>query len=166
MSLDSISISDIMNKNVKVEEQNQNIFAIAKVMHDNKIGSVVIIDNNKDKNPVGIVTEKDVIKILALFQPSNLQKPIREYMSHPVITIAPTASIGDAMKTMYEKKIRRIIVLTQNSIAGIVTEHDIFNTIIKNKEILSSIADGNFPIPQKQSFEEFSHFWFSNSFFK
>lgn len=50
-------MSEVMKKNVKVEEQNQNIFAISKSMFDNNIGSVVIIDNYESKDPVGIVTE-------------------------------------------------------------------------------------------------------------
>ena len=53
-----------MNKDVKVEEQNQTIFAISRIMSDNNIGSVVIVDNHKNKNPVGIVTEHDIFKLL------------------------------------------------------------------------------------------------------
>lgn len=166
MSLESITISTIMNKNVKVEEQNQNIFAIANIMHENKIGSVVIIDNNKDKNPVGIVTEKDLIRIIGKLQPAVLQAPIKEHMSHPVITVSTTASIADVMKIMYEKKIRRIVIVEKNKMIGIVTEHDIFIAIIKNKDLLSSIIEGNLPIPQKQTQEGLTHFWFDNSFFK
>ena len=64
MSTDSISISDIMSKDVKVEAQNQNIFAVAKIMSDNDIGSVIIIDNHENRNPVGIVTKRDILRIL------------------------------------------------------------------------------------------------------
>ena len=45
MSLESNNVSDIITKDVKVEEQNQNIFAVSKIMFDNHIGSVIIIDN-------------------------------------------------------------------------------------------------------------------------
>ena len=45
-----------MSKDVKVEAQNQNILAVSKVMTDNNIGSVFIVDNHKSKNLVGIVT--------------------------------------------------------------------------------------------------------------
>ena len=62
MSLESISISKIMSRGVKTEAQNQNIFAVSKIMSDNDIGSVVIIDDYDKRNPVGIVTERDIIK--------------------------------------------------------------------------------------------------------
>jgi CBS domain-containing protein len=166
MSLESISIVDILNKDVKTAEQNQNIIEISKVMFENNIGSVVIIDSNESKNPVGIITERDVIRILSSKQLGNLQVPIKELMSHPIITLSSKSSVLDAMKLMYERKIRRIIVLGGNSFIGIVTEHDLFNTLMKNKNLITTVVDSNFPIPQKDMYQEFSHHWFSNSFFR
>ncbi|WP_458747021.1 CBS domain-containing protein [Candidatus Nitrosocosmicus sp. T] len=157
---------DILNKDVKTAEQNQNIFEISKIMFDNKIGSVVVIDSNESKNPVGIITEKDIIRILSSTQLVNMQVPIKELMSHPIITLSSRSSVLDAMKLMYERKIRRIIVLEGNSFVGIVTEHDLFNTLMKNKNLITTVMDSNFPIPQKDMYQEFSHHWFSNSFFK
>ena len=63
MSLESTRISDIMNKDVKVEVQNQTIFAISRIMSDNNIESAVIVDNHKNKNLVGVVTERNIIRI-------------------------------------------------------------------------------------------------------
>jgi CBS domain-containing protein len=166
MSLESISIMDILNKDVKTAEQKQNIFEISKIMFDNNIGSVVIIDNYESKNPVGIVTERDIIRILSSTQLANLQVPIKEFMSHPIVTLSSKSSILDAMKLMYERKIRRIIILEGNSFVGIVTEHDIFNILMNNKNLIATVTDSNFPIPQKDMYQEFSHHWFSNSFFK
>jgi predicted transcriptional regulator len=68
MSLESLNVSEVMKKNVKVEGQNQNVFAISKSMFDNNIGSVVILDNYESKNRVGIVTERDIIRILSSLQ--------------------------------------------------------------------------------------------------
>jgi predicted transcriptional regulator len=53
-----------MSKDVKIETQNQNIFAVAKIMSDNDVCSVIVIDNYENRNPVGIVTENDMIRIL------------------------------------------------------------------------------------------------------
>ena len=64
MSLESISISDIMIKDVKVEMQDQNLFAVSKIMSDNNIGSVIIIDSLDNRSPASIVTERDINRIL------------------------------------------------------------------------------------------------------
>jgi len=166
MGLDSISISEIVNKDVKVIEQEQNIFDTSKVMIDNNIGSVVVIDNNESKNPVGIVTERDVVRIVSTFALSDLQVPVRKLMSYPLITLSHNASVLDAMKLMNERKIRRVIILNESTLIGIVTEHDIFNLLMSNKELITTVIAGDFPIPQKDIYKDFSHFWFSNSFYK
>ena len=166
MSLESISIMDILNKNVKTAEQNQNILEISKIMFDNNIGSVVIVDNYESNNPVGVITERDIIRILSTTQLGNFQMPVSELMSHPIITLSSKSSILDAMKLMYERKIRRIIILEGNSFVGIITEHDLFNTLMKNKDLITMVADSNLPIPQRDMYQDFAHHWFSNSFFK
>ena len=166
MGLESIGISEIIKKDVKVIDQEQNIFAASKVMIDNNIGSVVIIDNNESKNPVGILTERDIVKIVSTFSLADLQVPIRKLMSYPLITLSQNASVLDAMKLMYERKIRRVIVLEGNALAGIVTEYDLFKLLMSNRELITTVISGDFPIPKKDLYEDFSHFWFSNSFYK
>ncbi len=166
MGLESISISEIINKDVKVIDQEKNIFDSSKVMIDNNIGSVVIIDNNESKNPVGILTERDIVKIVSTFSLADLQVPIRKLMSYPLITLSQNASVLDAMKLMYERKIRRVIVLEAKTLTGIVTEHDIFKLLMSNKELITTFISSDFPIPRKDLYEDFSHFWFSNTFYK
>lgn len=166
MGLESIGISEIVNKNVKVIDQEQNIFNTSKVMIDNSIGSVIVIDNNENKNPVGIITERDIVRIVSTFSLSDLEVPIRELMSSPLITLSQNASVLDAMKLMYEQKIRRVIILEGNTLVGIVTEHDIFKRLMGNKELIATVMSNDFPIPKKDFHEDFSRFWFSNSFYK
>ncbi|GKS61811.1 CBS domain-containing protein [Candidatus Nitrosocosmicus sp.] len=166
MGLESISISDVITKDVKVIDQEQNIFDTSKVMVDNNIGSVVVIDNNDSKNPVGIVTERDIVRIVSTFSLSDLQVPIRKLMSYPLITLSKNASVLDAMKLMYERKIKRVIILEDNKLAGIVSDHDIFNLLMNNKELITTVIASDFPIHQKDVYEDFSRFWFSNSYYK
>jgi signal-transduction protein with cAMP-binding, CBS, and nucleotidyltransferase domain len=166
MGLESISISDVITKDVKVIDQEQNIFDTSKVMIDNNIGSVVVIDNNDSKNPVGIITERDIVRIVSTFSLSDLQVPIRKLMSYPLITLSKNASVLDAMKLMYERKIRRVIILEDNTLGGIVTEHDIFKLLMNNKELITTVIASDFPIPQEDLYEDFSRFWFSNSYYK
>ncbi|WP_458747359.1 CBS domain-containing protein [Candidatus Nitrosocosmicus sp. T] len=166
MGLESIGISEIINKNVKVIDQEQNVFDASKVMIDNNIGSVVVIDNNDSKNPVGIITERDIVRIVSTFSLSDLEVPIRKLMSYPLITLSQNASVLDAMKLMYERKIRRVIILESKTLVGIVTEHNIFKLLMSNRELITTVVSDDFPIPQKDLYEDFSHFWFSNSFYK
>lgn len=165
MSLDSSGISSLMTKNIVVAEQDANIIGISRIMSNNNIGSVVIVEDLKTRKPVGIITERDVIRSIGMLQPHQLVVPVREHMSHPLITLSSQATVLDAMKLMYEKKIRRIIILDHDRLAGIITDKDIFRYLVENKDLLSDlITSGDLPIPENRIKDEMSHFWFFNNF--
>ena len=165
MSHDSSGISSLMTKNIVVAEQDANIIGISRIMSNNNIGSVVIVEDLKTRKPVGIITERDVIRSIGMLQPHQLVVPVREHMSHPLITLSSQATVLDAMKLMYEKKIRRIIILDHDRLAGIITDKDIFRYLVENKDLLSDlITSGDLPIPENQIKDEMSHFWFFNNF--
>ena len=88
MSLASVSLFDIMITNVKMIEENQTIQTVCKVMHDGDIGSLVVVsvDKNGNLKPVGMITERDIVKIIALYP---VKVSVRELMSKPIITIYP-----------------------------------------------------------------------------
>lgn len=165
MSLDSSGISSLMTKNIVVAEQDANIIGISRIMSNNNIGSVVIVEDLKTRKPVGIITERDVIRSIGMLQPHQLVVPVREHMSHPLITLSSQVTVLDAMKLMYEKKIRRIIILDHDRLAGIITDKDIFRYLVENKDLLSDlITSGDLPIPENRIKDEMSHFWFFNNF--
>lgn len=164
MSLDSISISTIMNKNIIVVEQDLNLISISKIMSNNDIGSVVIVDDLDTRKPIGIITERDIVRTIGMIQPHQLLVPIREHMSHPVITLSSNATVYDAIRLMYEKKIRRLIILEKEKLVGIITDKDIFRSLVNNKELLSTTIGGHLPIPEDKLKDEISHFWFNNTF--
>ena len=75
MSLDSIGISTIMNKNIVVVEQDLNLISISKIMSNNDIGSVVIVDDLDTRKPIGIITERDIVRTIGMIQPHQLLVP-------------------------------------------------------------------------------------------
>lgn len=164
MSLDSIGISTIMNKNIIVVEQDLNLISISKIMSNNDIGSVVIVDDLDTRRPIGIITERDIVRTIGMIQPHQLLVSIREHMSHPLVTLSSNATVYDAIRLMYEKKIRRIIILEKEKLVGIVTDKDIFRSLVNNRELLSTSIGGHLPIPEDKLKDEISHFWFYNTF--
>ena len=164
MSIDSIGITNLMNKNIIVAEQNVNLIGVSRIMSNNNIGCVVIVDNLNTRKPIGIITERDVIRTIGMLQPHQMIVPVRDHMSHPLITLSSKATIADAMKLMYERKIRRVIILENDKLAGILTDKDIFRYLVENKDLLSTVIASNLPIPENQLKQDISHFWFINTF--
>ena len=144
MSIESIRISSFMTRNIKTETEDQNIHAVCKTMNDNNIGSVIIMTPfyQNNQKPVGIITERDVVRIVGQLNPSLLRIPIKELVSRPLITLSPNSSIKDAMQTMQQNNIRRIPIVERETIQGIVTDRDIFRAIMDNRIPLDNLVSG------------------------
>jgi CBS domain-containing protein len=105
MSIETIPVSNYMSaKGIITETVDQNIYAACS------IGCVVVEDKNSGKNvkPVGILTERDVVRIFGTLDSASSRSPLSEIMSKPLITISTDSSIKDAIQTMQQKNIRAV----------------------------------------------------------
>ena len=156
MSIESVTVSGIMVKDVKTATDSQTIKVIAKTMSTHDIGSVVIVDN--DKRPVGILTEKDIVKVVASEGISTHQATAREFMSKPVFTLRETNSIKDALQQMQTKDIRRLpVVDSKNRMVGIVTDKDIFKALTKSQTLVTSFCE-SLMVEYKPIYDRLSEF--------
>jgi CBS domain-containing protein len=172
MVIESIPVSSFMTRNVITETEDQSIQAICKIMNDNSIGSVIIVKGldsnapnrrNNNKEIVGIITERDIVRIIGLLQPSLLTVPIREFMSKPVIILSPNNSIKDAIQTMQLKNIRTLPVVENQNLQGIITEKDIFKAIMNNRSLIPDLFSSNQSLMDRRDvFDQFSEYWFSD----
>jgi CBS domain-containing protein len=177
VSIELIPVSSLMSKNVKTQTSDQNIRAVCRIMHENNIGSVVIVNhgrdhtngNNTDNKPVGIITERDIVRIIGRLEPSLFVVPVHELMSKPLITISPNNSVREAMHTMQAKNIRRIVVVEKegkdnnnDKMVGIITDKDIFRAIMENQSLIPSILNDELLTQHKPVYEQFSEYWFGD----
>jgi CBS domain-containing protein len=141
MSLDSVKVSDIMSKDVKIEVEEQDIGAVCRLMGENDIGSVVIVKRqDKEQIPIGIVTERDIVRTLGR-KACDLKETLTSFMSKPVITIRSSSSAREAMLMMNSNHIRRIVVVDpSNRMIGILTEKDIFRELLKKSGLLDDFT--------------------------
>jgi len=150
-----------MVRNVKTAEENQNINAVARVMSDNNIGSVVIVENVKIGIVSGIITERDIVRIAGAIEISSsltFQLLARDIMSKPVITIDAESSIRDAIESMKLNNIRRLpVVDRQGRMVGIITDKDIFRAIINSQSLVTSISE-SVTIEYRPIYERLSQF--------
>lgn len=95
---------------------------VAKIMRDKDVSSVVITRKGAQKEPVGILTERDIIRRVMAENKGPFKVTSGSVMSSPVITIDPESSVKDAIRLMRSKKIRRLPVVDDlGEIVGIVT---------------------------------------------
>jgi len=131
-SIETLSVSSFMTRDVKTEKEDQNVLTACRIMHENNIGSVIIVkkDDKNNIKPVGIITERDVVRLLGSLNPSLLQTPLRDIMSKPLINVSINSSVRDAIQTMQQKNIRRLVISDGERMIGIITAKDLFRAII------------------------------------
>jgi diguanylate cyclase (GGDEF)-like protein/PAS domain S-box-containing protein len=97
-----------------------------------------------DECPVGIVTERDVVRLYcADIAPSEV--PVKQVMTAPVLTIAPDATVNEAAKRMLAAKVRHLVVVDKTGrVAGLLSEHSLTQTLALNLIDNKLIADGVF----------------------
>ncbi|MFQ5941430.1 MAG: cyclic nucleotide-binding/CBS domain-containing protein [Nitrososphaerales archaeon] len=140
MSLSTISVSEILKKDVKTAKGSEPILYAIGLMAKHKISSIVIVDE-KDK-PIGIFTEKDAIRII----PEHKRPLILELkfvMSSPLVTVPPTSSLLSVLMLMSQKNINHIPVAENEKLVGIVTEKDLFRYVLHHTGfIVELLAQG------------------------
>jgi CBS domain-containing protein len=132
-------VSEIMSQRPVVTvniNDNPSALHVAKLMAKYRIGSVVVVqrndDNNNNSKPVGIITERDIIKKVSAKNKSADQVSIGSIMSSPLIVIRSIDSIDTAAETMSKNKIKRLVVLEQDgSMIGVLSVSDIANKLAK-----------------------------------
>ena len=114
---------------------SDSIFEISKLMKKRKVGSIIII-NQDDKNyPIGIITERDIVRRVISDGKDPKYTNANEIMSKPLITIETNTCVYDVSVKMVKNKIRRLPVVNDKTLSGIGTITDIIKYFHeKNKD--------------------------------
>ncbi|WEU40126.1 MAG: CBS domain-containing protein [Candidatus Odinarchaeum yellowstonii] len=104
----------------------------AQIMRKERIGSLIVVDENQKIQ--GLVTERDLVyRVLAEDRkPSNYT--VKDVMTTNIVTVKPYNTIFEAIKIMREKHVRRLPVMKEDKLIGIITEREILSYILKAKE--------------------------------
>ncbi len=126
-SLSEILIKDIMTKALISVEPGTTVFQVAKMMEQGGIGAVLV---KKDGTTSGIITDRDfAIKIAT--QKLPLETPVDKVTSYPLQTINSSETVLAAADQMSSKKIRKLAVVEDGKIVGIITSTDLVNQLAK-----------------------------------
>lgn len=127
-SLENILVRDIMTKPVISVDSSATAHDAAKMMEESKIGAIVVFENNL---PVGIITDRDfAIKITAHAYP--IDTPVRRIMSSPLVTITSDSPFWVGANLMNSRKIRRLVVIDDEQVVGIITITDLVDHFIRH----------------------------------
>jgi CBS domain-containing protein len=118
-----VQLREIMTAKVVTASLSDSVLAVAKLMRDHSVGSVVITDGSGA--PIAMVTDRD-LAIRALAAESDLESAVEECTSRPLVTGEPEMDLKEAAALMVQHRIRRLpVVDDEDRLEGIVTLDDI-----------------------------------------
>jgi len=110
------AIKEIMSKHLETIDLTENAQVAAKRMNDKKISSVLVVDKEKKtEEPIGIVTERDLVTRVCAAGKNSKEVTISEIMSSPIATVEPEATIETAADLMLSKKVRHMLVVNEET---------------------------------------------------
>ncbi len=119
-------VKGVMTKNVITTKKEATIKELTQIMASKNIGSVIIVDDKGE--PIGIVTERDIIK--ALGRGLGIDTKAEEIMSRPLITVNENTGVHDALQLMILKNIRHLVVVNDNNkMTGIASIRDLVKIV-------------------------------------
>lgn len=130
-SLSKILVRDIMSKSLISADPMTTIYQIAKLMEKGEVGAILV---KKDNSPAGIITDRDFATKITT-QKHPLETPVDKVASYPLQTIDANDSILVAADKMCSKKIRKLAVVEDKKVIGIITSTDLVNQLAKMKNI-------------------------------
>lgn len=132
-----VQVKDVMSKDVKVVRPDTLMKEVVATMNKFDIGSVIVMQSDR---PVGIITERDILKRIVepCLAPETLRA--REVMSSPVVTIRDTLSIDEAAKIMAKKRLKRLLVMGDNKLIGILSFTDIVTQVPNMLGVLEELV--------------------------
>jgi len=115
-------IRDIMEKNVITIENDKTAQEAAKIIAQKDISFLVVIN---DGIPQGVLSESDFVRKVAAEDKKTSEIKVSDIMSYKFRSVDPTTTIEDAVQKMLNKNIRRLLVIENEKLVGVITQTDL-----------------------------------------
>ncbi len=119
-----------------IDHKGRAIFAVTpeapvidavRIMAENHVGALLVMVGERLE---GIISERDYARKVVLMGRSSSDTPVRDIMTTAVVTVAPTASVNDAMRVMTEQRLRHLTVVAGQQVLGVVSIGDLVKSVI------------------------------------
>jgi CBS domain-containing protein len=133
----SLLVKDVMTKNVMTIESSELVKNAVEIMAKYDIGCLVVVNEGK---PVGIVTERDMLKrVLLQFRDPRVAR-VEDIMSTPLIASNPENELNEAVRLMNERRIKKLPVVKDGLLIGLITMTDVVRSIGYLEHIIASLC--------------------------
>ena len=106
----------------------ETVSAIAAMLSERRVGAIVVVEG--DREVVGIVSERDIVRIVAANGGEGLARPVSACMTHDVIFAEPSETVDSLLERMTDRRIRHLPVCVDHRLVGIISIGDLVKTKI------------------------------------
>ena len=115
-------IRDIMEKNVITIEKDQTAQEAAEIIAEKDISFLVVMNEGM---PEGVLSESDFVRKVVAYNKKPSEILVSEIMSYKFRSVGPTTTIEDAVQKMLNNNIRRLLILEDEKLVGVITQTDL-----------------------------------------
>jgi len=133
-----MELKDVMVQSVVTVDVDATVKETAKLMNLYEIGCLIVMGKGK---VVGIVTERDILRKIVEPSKNAGKTKVKEIMSAKLVVGTPNMDVVDAARMMLQKKIKKLPVVTDSKLVGLVTFTDIVRTVRMEPEMMNVIKD-------------------------
>ena len=108
------------------------VFDVIKMMSEKNIGALLVMEG---KTLIGIATERDYARKVALNGKSSKEIPVREILSLPMVKAKPSNTVDECLRLMTENRVRHLPILDGETIHGVVSIGDLVNWVISAQDV-------------------------------
>ncbi len=145
----AVQVKDVMTTPVVMASEGDTAERVAKLMDERNIGSIIVTDARR--KTLGIITERDIVKRVAAKNLLPSKVKALDIMSSPLVTVGPKTDLREAARIMSRRAIRRLVVMEDEKLVGIITDHDIIAITPALVEIITERARISQPPPIPQT---------------
>lgn len=142
----NLLVREAMSSPVISINEDSNIVQISKLMKDGRIGAIIV--TNREEQPVGIVTERDIVIRVVSDGKDPYKILAKEVMTSPIKMVKPEMSLVEAMSLMDKLNIRRLGVIYKHQLVGVISDRNILRVIPTIIAIMKETSEINNPASQ------------------
>jgi len=133
----SLKVEDVMVKEVITIDENATVKEAAEIMNKFEIGCLIAIKKGK---AMGIITERDLLKRVVAEAKDSTKTKVQNVMSSPLVVVEPSMDLEEAVRLMFQMKIKKLPVVDGRRLVGLVSLTDIARFQPQMIKILKQLA--------------------------
>ena len=123
----------VKGRDVATIDRSRTLHDAVALLRDRGIGALVVA--SEDQRPLGMISERDVVRAIATDGVGAMERPVETTMSRDVVTCTETTTVDELMATMTERRIRHVPVVAQGRLVGLVSIGDVVKARVTELEI-------------------------------